>query len=253
MMDASAAVRAAKSWKNVGPEQQIMVDSGEIGVDIPDNPSTPAGWTLSVNGTGTFSVESVVVYLQLAHESRGDLEIVLTSPAGTMSVLHPPDRPENRHLKRKERWQLMTVRNFGEYPIGEWTLTLTDRRSGNLGDCIDLDYQYSVTREGEYTVVNCFTIEQTVACADGKVLNTQVDDAKDSSNNYRTGRSACCACGGGENASTVNVLSSWRLVIYGHGDFKDAFTESGSPRSHGCGAFTSVVVVVGWWASVVLS
>jgi hypothetical protein len=40
-MDASAAVRAAKSWSNVGQEQQIIIESGEIGVDILDSPSSP--------------------------------------------------------------------------------------------------------------------------------------------------------------------------------------------------------------------
>jgi subtilisin-like proprotein convertase family protein len=102
MMDASAAVRAAKSWKNLGPEQQSVVESGVIGVDIPDDPAAPVGWTRSVNGTGRFSVESVDVYLHLVQKSRGDLEIVLTSPAGNISLLHLPDRPENRHLMGHE-------------------------------------------------------------------------------------------------------------------------------------------------------
>jgi hypothetical protein len=129
---------------------------------------------------------------------------------------------------------------------------LTDGRAGNLGDCIDLDYQYTATSDGTYNVVNCFTIEQAVSCADGSALNSQVDDAKDSSNNGRTGRTTCCACGGGENASMVNALSSWRLVIYGDGEFKEASKESGCPRSRVGGALTSVAVVFGWLASIVL-
>ncbi|CAB9514520.1 Furin-like protease 1, isoform 1 [Seminavis robusta] len=231
-MDARAAVEVAKTWINVGPERQIMMESGEIGVAIVDNPSSPAEWALFVNGTGSFSVESVVVYLQLEHESRGDLEITLMSPSGTESVLHPGSRPENRHLIGEERWKLMTVRNFGEYPVGVWTIAVTDRRPGNLGDCVNLDFAFSLTENGETFVVNCGTIESSASCANGSVVDSEVDNVVDLSTG-RTGREACCSCGGGRAASTVNELLSWRLVIYGHGDFIEGDgLGSGGSRCH---------------------
>ena len=247
MMDADAAVRAAKAWKNVGPEKEIVVESGAIGLEIPDDSSRSARSSINVSVTGRFSVESVVVLLQLEHESRGDLEIVLTSPAGTMSVLHPPQRPENRHLTGSERWELMTVRNFGEHPVGEWVLTLTDRRKGNLGNCVDLDYQGIVTTQGEEFTVNCLTIELAKACENGTVFDVEIDAATDSSNNDRTGRAACCVCGGGRSASTVNALSSWRLVIYGHAELEGE-TTSGSRRPLRNVGLASFVATLVFWA-----
>ena len=91
-----------------------------------------ASSTVTVNETLAtgLATESVVVKLELLHASRGDLTIILTSPQGTESILHPGMRPENTHLTGEERWQLMTVRNWGESPYGDWTLNVTDIAPG---------------------------------------------------------------------------------------------------------------------------
>jgi len=108
IMDAAAAVEAARSWTIFGPEKQIIVTSGNINMTIPDartrtstniSKSGDITSTLTVipdsetlNISGSLLVESVVVYVKLDHASRGDLKVVLTSPGGTQSVLTPGKR-----------------------------------------------------------------------------------------------------------------------------------------------------------------
>jgi subtilisin-like proprotein convertase family protein len=109
IVDAAAAVEASRNWTNFGPEKQLAVQSGFLEMKIADDPTMPTIHTLSVDGNVSFVVESVEIYLKLQHASRGDLLIVLTSPAGTDSILHPGKRPENQQLGANETWKLMTV------------------------------------------------------------------------------------------------------------------------------------------------
>lgn len=89
MIDAIAAVAAAQTWEFFTPEVQHIVQSGPINLAIPDYLSDPVSSMISLEADGTFEVESVVMYLDLSHSSRGNLEVVLVSPGGTESILSP--------------------------------------------------------------------------------------------------------------------------------------------------------------------
>ena len=218
LVDAEAAVNAAESWNLLGPERQILVESGLVNVSIADDPTKMALSTVTVNATTgrNFIAESCVVYLDLVHASRGDLAIILTSPQGTESILHPSKRPENTHLPNQERWKLMTVRAFGEAPAGDWTISLVDESSGILNECVDVPFEYTWDEDDDVfdgAVSTCASLESGGACAEGQILynfitQLQVEDI--------TARDACCACGGGMPATSISMLRSWRLVVYGH-------------------------------------
>lgn len=109
IVDAAAAVDASQNWTNFGPEKQLTVQSGALELKIADDPTIPTIHTLSVDENESFVVESVEINLELQHASRGDLSIVLTSPAGTDSILLPGKRPENQQLGTNGTWKLMTV------------------------------------------------------------------------------------------------------------------------------------------------
>jgi subtilisin-like proprotein convertase family protein len=64
------------------------------------------------------------VHVKLEHKRRGDLSIVLTSPAGTKSRLLSP-RPLD-DSKEGVDFTFMTVHNWGEDPHGTWTLDVAD-------------------------------------------------------------------------------------------------------------------------------
>lgn len=109
--------------------------SDEVGVTVLS--------TISItNVMGNFVAQLTVIYLDLSHSSRGDLDIELASPQGTVSLLVPGRHPENS--SPVECWKLMTLSNWGESPVGDWTLSFTDRHSSNYKECIDLPYETNV-------------------------------------------------------------------------------------------------------------
>ena len=86
VIDASAAVDLAANWANVGPE--INFQSGLLDVDdrqIPDNSAPGISETTQVSES--IKIEQVEVIVDIDHNYRGDLEIILTSPSGTQSIL----------------------------------------------------------------------------------------------------------------------------------------------------------------------
>jgi hypothetical protein len=245
IVHAQAAVEAAKTWINYPPEQQLLVESDLVNVSIADYDSSEAAIasstvtinettiTTAVDGNGMelsssggrgllndFRVESVVVYLDLIHPSRGDLEIILTSPSGTQSILHPGKRPENTQLaSSEERWKLMTVRNWNESPMGNWMLSFRDKRPGILSDCIDVPFEYTWVEDDDIVngaITTCASLEYAGACVDGSAMHGFVNELVTKDN--ITPRDACCACGGGRRADPkdVSMLRSWRLIVYGH-------------------------------------
>jgi len=131
IIDAKAAVEAAEGWISFSEEIQAIGLSREENAVLSDDVGNEFVSKIRLNPDDDnypddFIVESTVVLLDLAHYNRGDLEIQLVSPSGTKSVLHPGKRPESSQLKGDERWKLMTVKNWGENPTGNWKLKVRD-------------------------------------------------------------------------------------------------------------------------------
>lgn len=127
-IDASAAVNLAKDWTNVGDVYTVNVAKA-VGLPIPDNNAT--GVTSSINISEEFMLEHVEVVFTATHPYRGDLEVVLTSPSGTQSVLalkRTIDANDNY-----DSWKFMTVLNWGEYSAGNWTLQVSDKALNDIG------------------------------------------------------------------------------------------------------------------------
>ena len=128
VVDAAAAVGLATSWTGVGPEVSTTSGSITVGRSIPD--ASPAGITSSFTLGADILVESVEVVLEARHAERGQLQVVLTSPAGTRSVL--ADRRSDSGDDYMG-WTFSTVRNWGESAAGTWTLTVADLAGGTTG------------------------------------------------------------------------------------------------------------------------
>lgn len=238
VVDALAAVEAAKTWINYGTEKSIVVDSGPINLPIADDATTGSTSTITVASKEDtiFTTEAVTVYLDLDYASRGDLKVILTSPLGTESVLTPGKRPENVHLQGDERWKLLTVRAYGENPNGDWKITLRDLNPGTSRDCVDLPYlstQNDPEVPGGMIAFKCASMVP-FCNKDGTLLVPEFEQAVDD----ETGKSpleACCACGGGSaSVSTVNALVSWKIIVYGHEDrvFVASQGASGTSSNH---------------------
>jgi subtilisin-like proprotein convertase family protein len=127
-LDAQAAVNAASTWTNVGAANSIS--SGVINVNqpIPDNNATGVTSTFAVGDN--IELEHVEVVFNATHTYRGDLEIVLTSPSGTQSILAEEHGDSGDDYTN---WTFMTVRNWGEPSAGTWQLRVADRASSDTG------------------------------------------------------------------------------------------------------------------------
>ena len=128
VVDAAAAVNAAKTWTNVGAEVSATSGVITVGQSIPDN--SAAGITSSFTLGADVRIENMEVVLNATHASRGNLQVVLTSPSGTRSVLAERRTDSNDHYTG---WTFSTVRNLGESSIGTWTLTVSDLTAGTVG------------------------------------------------------------------------------------------------------------------------
>jgi subtilisin family serine protease/subtilisin-like proprotein convertase family protein len=78
----------------------------------------------------TLQCEFVGVRLDTDHTARGDLRVVLTSPAGTRSVLQ---RVNDDSLPGPTGWTYYSVQHFHESSFGTWTLTVSDQNTRGRG------------------------------------------------------------------------------------------------------------------------
>lgn len=128
-VDAGAAVAAAgRQTRNLGPE--IAFDSGvlAVAVPIPDNNAT--GVVASFTAAGSLIVEHVEVVFDATHTFRGDLRVVLTSPAGTQSVLADVHDDANSDFPN---WKFTSIRHWGELASGTWSIRVSDGTSADTG------------------------------------------------------------------------------------------------------------------------
>ncbi len=127
-VDGAAAVAAAGTWTNVGPE--LAVGSGTLAVAaaLPDN--NPTGVTQTTTVTTPLVVEHVSVRLHATHPFRGDLQVVLTAPSGTQSVLATKHNDSGDNYAD---WEFTSTRHWGELSLGNWSLQVSDLATGDVG------------------------------------------------------------------------------------------------------------------------
>lgn len=127
-INANAAVTAALNWTTVPAETSAVSQTVNVATQIPDNNLT--GVTSTINVTQDISVEMVEVRFNATHSFRGDLEVVLTSPDGTRSVLTEQHNDPNNNYSN---WLLTSARHWDESSAGTWTLTVRDLSAGTVG------------------------------------------------------------------------------------------------------------------------
>jgi subtilisin family serine protease len=240
IVDAENAVDMAENWVLLGEEEMVMADSGEINIPLGDGPSSSkmaeSTLTLGSDNDNDFIVTTVVVYLDLVHSSRGHLKVTLTSPQGTESVLLPGERPENTQVDDGERWKLLTLRSWGEKGNGDWLLSIADTVEGDVANCVDLPWVYTL----DGIQYDCYDFEQTnpPICQDGILDPYNITspalfvDLFKTKHNGVLATQACCQCGGGNNTSTFpDRLYQWRLVAYGQNQKREPSQMEEGPSS----------------------
>lgn len=159
-IDAGLFVEAAKTWKLVKPqawfdspqiklpytEGPVAESPRQVDVSQPDEehdkpvPVQSGGTLLTADGiSSTFQVtkemldrenfetlEHVTVRVWIEHARRGDVEVWLESPSGIQSML-AQRRPADFDTTGFNGWKFMSLKHWGEDPIGTWKLTVNDQ------------------------------------------------------------------------------------------------------------------------------
>lgn len=134
-VDAGAAVTLAQAWTNVPTRQLVQTAADAAGAAIPDGTGATLTRTLICNNH--MDLEHVMIDFQSNHPYWNDLEITLTSPAGTVSKLTEAVQgfpmPGQNYAPAGGSWQFMTTRCWDEDAAGTWTLKVRDLTAGASG------------------------------------------------------------------------------------------------------------------------
>ncbi|XP_063696789.1 furin-like protease 1 isoform X2 [Culicoides brevitarsis] len=122
LMDAVAMVRLARTWKTVPDQQRCEINAPHLDKQIP--PKSRLKLQLTVQHCkGVNFLEHVQAKISLTSQRRGDIQIYLTSPAGTKVTLLT-SRSHDVSRAGFNNWPFMSVHTWGEAPHGHWQLEI---------------------------------------------------------------------------------------------------------------------------------
>ncbi|XP_014665059.1 PREDICTED: proprotein convertase subtilisin/kexin type 7-like, partial [Priapulus caudatus] len=128
-MDAWRLINSAKVWKNVPWMTVFTGDVLNVNEPIAKSPSRLiVNYTVTpqtLEGYALLMLEHVQVRVTLSHPKRGELDVQLICPSGTISVIGPP-RSKDVSDKGLSSWPFSTARCWGENPAGTWKLVIVD-------------------------------------------------------------------------------------------------------------------------------
>ncbi|XP_070576632.1 LOW QUALITY PROTEIN: neuroendocrine convertase 2-like [Ptychodera flava] len=128
VLDAGAMVKEAKKWVTVPERFHCTGASYKDTAKIPSNANGDRlRLTLSTDackGQENYirHLEHVQGVISLRSTRRGDVNINMTSPMGTTSILLSSRPNDDDSQEGFDQWPFMTTHNWGEDPNGEWTL-----------------------------------------------------------------------------------------------------------------------------------
>ena len=134
--DEDTRIQMAETDLTTIPSVFISQNDGQALRDfVAGAPGTRVRWCLestnyTFNVDETLQCEFVGVRLDTDHTARGDLRIVLTSPAGTPSVLQ---RVNQDMVPGPTDWVYYSVQHFYESSYGSWTLSVADEDEKGSG------------------------------------------------------------------------------------------------------------------------
>lgn len=124
LLDATAAVELAGTWKNLGPQVTATSFSGIVNEPIRDDIGATGARVVFKIPTSNIRTEQVTVKLRATHSSRANLLVSLFSPSGTESRLAEISYDFSSDIND---YRFSTVRSWGENSSGLWTLVVTDK------------------------------------------------------------------------------------------------------------------------------
>jgi subtilisin-like proprotein convertase family protein len=102
-------------------------------LSIPDNKAAGVSSTIAIAQSGT--VAEIKVSVDIKHSYIGDLRVVLTSPSGRSTVLHPQLGGSADNLVTTYNSAVPGILDdmVGQPMMGTWTLNVSDRARVDVG------------------------------------------------------------------------------------------------------------------------
>lgn len=134
VVDAAAAVAKAATWINLPAEIAFPSPTSTPNKPIPADGCTAASDTIIVSASGISAIEFIeITFSAPDHTYSGDLEVLLTSPSGTVSRLAEVHSCANNECSPYVGWVFGSARHLGEPADGNWTLSVKDLTQGDTG------------------------------------------------------------------------------------------------------------------------
>ncbi|KAM8960449.1 proprotein convertase subtilisin/kexin type 4 [Pelodytes ibericus] len=127
LLNAGRLVDLAQKWETTRPQRKCVIEIVNTPREVRSNLVVRQNVTACANSSNHIvSLEHVQAQLSLSYTRRGDLEIFLTSPMGTRSVLVAL-RPYDTSSDGYKAWSFMSTHTWDENPQGIWTLELMNK------------------------------------------------------------------------------------------------------------------------------
>ncbi|KAL7023276.1 hypothetical protein ACKWTF_012545 [Chironomus riparius] len=129
VLDAGGMVTLSKQWRTVPPRYHCEAGS----ITKIQKLTTTTTIKLQIDTNACIGSDTEVNYLEHVQAvisvvnvtRRGDLEMFLTSPMGTRSMILSKRPNDDDHRDGFTKWPFMTTHTWGEYPQGKWTLEVS--------------------------------------------------------------------------------------------------------------------------------
>lgn len=127
VVDAGAAVDLARSWTPM-EDLAAVTSSDTVGSTVPKGNTTGVTRTIAIaSGSGLATVHRATVTVSINHPRASDLNVTLTSPSGTQSVLAKSIYVTGATASNSMSGiPMVSWRSLGESPEGNWTLKIAD-------------------------------------------------------------------------------------------------------------------------------
>lgn len=145
VLDGYEFVMAAQNWTLVKPQAWFFTDAVQLEGGTMNEaknftggqPIGPGGVTSQISVTEKMmtdnnfeTLEHVNIQVWIDHTRRGDVEVEVVSPNGIKSILGGR-RAGDDAKTGYPGWVFMTIKHWGENPVGNWTIKVSDLNHAN--------------------------------------------------------------------------------------------------------------------------
>ncbi|CAO3607531.1 unnamed protein product [Cunninghamella echinulata] len=136
-LDTWAIIQAAKKFKNVNKQTHLILPVNMTKTEIPDTSNGKHKRALKstvqvtegmIKAAGLLRLEHITATVNIEHQRRGDIQIILESPSKVESELAAVRHGDASNQAIVD-WKFMSVKHWEENPIGNWTLLIYDEHN----------------------------------------------------------------------------------------------------------------------------